>query len=51
MLPVQEEGPVTDQVTVVEKLPVPFTMAVNCCSVPMVAVFGVTVTEVIADWV
>ena len=33
MLPVQEEGPVTDQVTLVEKVPVPVTVAVNCCSV------------------
>jgi hypothetical protein len=49
MLPVQPEGPVTDQVTVVAKLPVPVTVAVNCCSVPMVAALGVTVIEVIPD--
>jgi hypothetical protein len=49
MLLVQVEGPVTDQVTVLAKLPVPATVAVNCTWVPMVAVagFGVTVTDVI----
>jgi hypothetical protein len=52
-LPVQLEGPVTDQVTVLAKFPVPATVAVNCTWVPMVAAsgFGTTVTEVIADWV
>jgi hypothetical protein len=51
MLPVQVagEGPDTDQVTVVAKLPVPVTVAVNCCWVPMVAVVGVTVIEVTVE--
>ena len=49
MLPVQLEGPVTDQVTVVAKVPVPITVAVNCCWVPMVAVAGVTMIEVTVD--
>jgi hypothetical protein len=40
---------VTDHVTVVLKLPVPCTFAVNCCCVPIVAVLGVTVIDVIGE--
>ena len=49
MLPVQAEGPVTDQFTVLAKLPVPVKVAVNWTWVPIVAVAGLgdTVTEVI----
>jgi hypothetical protein len=40
-------GAVTDHVTLVLKLPVPATVAANCTCVPMVAVDGVTVIDVI----
>jgi hypothetical protein len=37
----------TDHVTSLLKLPVPWTDAVNCCCVPIVAALGVTVIAVI----
>jgi hypothetical protein len=47
MLPVKPEGPAYDHVTAELKPPVPATVATNCTWVPMVAVVGVTVIEVI----
>jgi hypothetical protein len=43
------DAQLTAHVTVVLKLPVPCTFAVNCCCVPIVAVFGVTVIDVIGE--
>jgi hypothetical protein len=44
------DGGVTAQVTPVVKFPVPVTVAVNCCDVPMMTgEFGVTVIPVIAE--
>jgi hypothetical protein len=54
MLPVHPDGPVTDHVT---GPPVPVTVAVNCCVVPIVAdegvtvMVGVTVTCALPDFV
>ena len=48
MLCVKPEGPAYDHVTAELKLPVPATVATNCTWVPMIAVVGVTVIEVIA---
>lgn len=47
MLPVHPDGPLTAHVTAWLYAPVPLTVAVNCCVVPIVAVEGVTVTPVI----
>lgn len=41
-----QERQLSAQVTALLKLPVPVTVAVNCCCVPIIAVLGETETEV-----
>src|SRR6185437_10181262 len=46
--PLHEEQ-LTDQMTSLLNVPVPCTLAVNCCCEPIVAELGVTVIDVIPD--